>query len=63
MMDFHSSRRNLDRLIKSGDQKAIKLRIRTLEGHLQIWRHFFNWPALFESFERDIERLRQALKQ
>ncbi len=60
---YHSSRESIDRLLVSGNKHAIKLRIRTLEENLKCWRGFFNWPGLFESFEHDIERLRQALKQ
>lgn len=63
MMQYHSSHESVNRLLASGDKHLIKLRIRTLEENLKCWRGFFNRPALFESFERDIERLRQALKQ
>lgn len=54
---------SIDDVIASRDAKVIKRRILMIENDLKMWRRLFNWPALFESFERDVERLRAALPE
>lgn len=42
-------------------KRSIEFRIKDLQHRIAECRRFYPWPALIESFEQDIERLRAML--
>lgn len=47
----------------SNDALTIRRSIALIEQRVEGCKRFYPWPALIESFERDIEVLRQRLAQ